>query len=229
MTLIKIKNITKVYENGAVGLKNVDINVEEGEFVFIVGQSGSGKSTLMRLLLREIEVDSGQIIVNDYDLKNIKHAQLPKYRRTIGVVFQDFRLLKDKTVYENVAFAMEVLGKSQKEIRKKVPTVLALVGLNKKAKAYPHQLSGGEQQRTALARAIVNKPDILIADEPTGNLDPETTWDIVTLLDEINQHGTTIVMSTHDKSIVDYMQKRVVTIENGSIIRDDEGGYNYDY
>ncbi len=227
--MIKIKNISKIYENGAVGLRNVNINVQKGEFVFIVGQSGSGKSTLMRSLLREIAVDSGQIIVNDYDLRQIKHRHLPQYRRTIGVVFQDFRLLKDKTVYENVAFAMEVLGKSQREIRKTVPTVLALVGLNKKARSYPNQLSGGEQQRTALARAIVNKPDILIADEPTGNLDPETTWDIVSLLDEINRYGTTIVMSTHDKSIVDYMQKRVIQIENGKIIRDDEGGYNYDY
>ncbi len=226
--MIKIKNVSKIYENGAVGLKNVDIIVEKGEFVFIVGHSGSGKSTLMRSLLREIEVDSGQMIVNGYDLRTIKHSELPYYRRTLGVVFQDFRLLKDKTVYENVAFAMEVLGKSQKEIRKKVPTVLALVGLNKKAKAYPNQLSGGEQQRTALARAIVNKPDILIADEPTGNLDPETTWDIVSLLEEINQYGTTIVMSTHDKSIVDYMQKRVIQIDKGIVIRDDEGGYHYD-
>ncbi len=226
--MIKIKNVSKVYENGAIGMKNVDIEVQKGEFVFIVGHSGSGKSSLMRALLREIEVDSGQMIVNGYDLRRITHSELPYYRRTLGVVFQDFRLLKDKTVYENVAFAMEVLGKSQKEIRKKVPTVLALVGLNKKAKAYPNQLSGGEQQRTALARAIVNKPDILIADEPTGNLDPETTWDIVSLLDEINQYGTTIVMSTHDKSIVDYMQKRVIHIDKGIVIRDDEGGYHYD-
>lgn len=226
--MVEINNVSKVYENGAIGLKNVDIHVDKGEFVFVVGQSGSGKSTLIRALLREIEIDSGEMIVNGYDLKNIKYAQLPKYRRTIGVVFQDFRLLKDKTVYENVAFAMEVIGKGQREIRKKVPIVLALVGLNKKAKAYPNQLSGGEQQRTALARALVNKPDILIADEPTGNLDPETTWDIVSLLDEINQYGTTIVMSTHDKSIVDHMQKRVIAIEKGVIVRDDKGGYHND-
>lgn len=227
--MIKIRNVSKIYENGAVGLRNIDIDIEEGEFVFIVGHSGSGKSSLMRSLLREIEVDSGQITVNGYDLRAIKQNDLPYYRRTLGVVFQDFRLLKDKTVYENVAFAMEVLGKSQREIKKKVPTVLALVGLNKKAKAYPDQLSGGEQQRVSLARAIVNRPDVLIADEPTGNLDPQTTWDIVGLLNEINQHGTTIVMSTHDRSIVDYMQKRVIHIDNGNIIRDDEGGYNNEY
>jgi len=224
--LIQISNVKKIYENGATGLNGVDLHIQQGEFVFIVGSSGSGKSSLIRLLLKETEPTAGRILVNDYDLSKLKRRHLPAFRRSMGVVFQDFRLLKDKTVFENVAFAMQIVEASSREIRRAVPQVLALVGLARKARAYPNQLSGGEQQRTALARAIVNKPPLLIADEPTGNLDPHTAWEIMTLLEDINDRGTTVVIATHAHDIVDEMQKRVVAIKSGVIVRDvKKGGY----
>ncbi|MCL2216744.1 MAG: cell division ATP-binding protein FtsE [Defluviitaleaceae bacterium] len=218
--MIEISNVSKIYENGARGLCDCNLFIEKGEFVFVVGSSGSGKSSLIRLLLKEIEPSSGKIIVDGQDIGKIKHRRLPYYRRKMGVVFQDFRLLKNKTVFENVAFAMQIVQASTREIRRAVPQVLALVGLAKKAKAYPNQLSGGEQQRTALARAIVNKPPILIADEPTGNLDPDTAWEIMTLLEDINDRGTTVVVATHAHDIVDDMQKRVIALKNGELVRD---------
>lgn len=225
--MIHIKNVTKIYENGAEGVKNISLNIERDEFVFVVGSSGSGKSTIIRMLMKEVEPTSGSIIIDKTDITKLEHKEIPYFRRKMGVVFQDFRLLKNKTVYENVAFAMEVTEASHREIRRTVPAVLALVGLQRKAKAYPNQLSGGEQQRCALARAIVNKPPILIADEPTGNLDPDTAWEIMQLLDDINYRGTTVVIATHAKDIVDEMQKRVVTIKNGIILRDvEKGGYS---
>jgi cell division transport system ATP-binding protein len=225
--LIELKNVTKVYENGAEAVNNISLKINQDEFVFIVGSSGSGKSTLIRMLMKEVEPTEGSIYINDTDITQLSRNEIPYLRRQMGVVFQDFRLLKNKTVYENVAFAMEVTEASNREIRRSVPAVLALVGLQRKAKAYPNQLSGGEQQRCALARAIVNKPPILLADEPTGNLDPDTAWEIMQLLDDINYRGTTVVIATHAKDIVDEMQKRVVTIKNGIILRDvEKGGYS---
>ncbi len=222
--MIKMENITKVYENGAVGLRDFNLHIERGEFVFVVGSSGSGKSTFIRLLLKEIEPTDGSIIINGTDITKIKRRQIPYLRRKIGVVFQDFRLLPSKTVYENVAFAMQVVETNPKIIRRNVPQILAMVGLAKKINAYPNQLSGGEQQRVALARAIINRPPILLADEPTGNLDPDTAWEIMDLIQEINRNGTTVVISTHAKDIVDKMQKRVVAINKGLVLRDVEGG-----
>ncbi len=222
--MIKMENVTKVYENGAVGMRDTTLHINKGEFVFVVGSSGSGKSTFMRLLLKEVEPTSGKIIINGTDITKLKRRQIPYLRRKIGVVFQDFRLLPSKTVYENVAFAMQVIETNPKIIRRNVPQILAMVGLGKKANAYPNQLSGGEQQRVALARAIINRPPILLADEPTGNLDPETAWEIMELIQEIHRNGTTVVISTHAKDIVDKMQKRVVTINKGSVLRDIEGG-----
>jgi cell division ATP-binding protein ftsE len=219
-----MENVTKVYENGAVGLKDVSLRIKKGEFAFIVGFSGSGKSTLIRLLLKEVEPSFGKIHIGNTDITSIKRRQIPYLRRRLGVVFQDFRLLPSMTVYENVAFAMQVIESDPEEIRKRVPQVLAMVGLSKKAKAYPNQLSGGEQQRVAIARAIINRPPILLADEPTGNLDPDTAWEIMELIQEINRSGTTVVISTHAKDIVDKMRKRVITISNGTIERDIEGG-----
>ncbi|MBE6013500.1 cell division ATP-binding protein FtsE [Anaeropeptidivorans aminofermentans] len=225
--MIELKNVTKVYENGAEAVNNISLKINQDEFVFIVGSSGSGKSTLIRMLMKEVEPTEGSIYINDTDITQLSRNEIPYLRRQMGVVFQDFRLLKNKTVYENVAFAMEVTEASNREIRRSVPAVLALVGLQRKAKAYPNQLSGGEQQRCALARAIVNKPPILLADEPTGNLDPDTAWEIMQLLDDINYRGTTVVIATHAKDIVDEMQKRVVTIKNGIILRDvEKGGYS---
>jgi len=225
--LIKIENVTKVYPNGSEALKDVSIHIERGDFVFIVGSSGSGKSTLIKLLLKELDVTNGNITINDTLTNDITRRQIPLLRRNLGVVFQDFRLLPNKTVYENVAFAMQVIEAPSKQIRRNVPAVLSLVGLAQKSKSYPNQLSGGEQQRTALARAIVNNPPILIADEPTGNLDPKTAWDIMQLLEDINRRGTTVVMATHAKDIVDTMQKRVVSLKHGEIVRDSrKGGYN---
>ena len=225
--MISIKNVTKIYENGAEGVNNVSLDIEEEEFVFIVGSSGSGKSTLIRMLMKEIEPTSGSIMINGTNLTKLGPQEIPFFRRQLGVVFQDFRLLKNKTVYENVAFAMQVTEASPREIRRAVPAVLAMVGLQKKSKAYPNQLSGGEQQRTALARAIVNKPPILLADEPTGNLDPDNAWDIMQILEDINYMGTTVVIATHAKDIVDEMQKRVISISKGIIQRDvEKGGYS---
>ncbi len=226
--MIKLENVTKVYEdNGAVALRDVSLNIDKGEFVFIVGSSGSGKSTFIKMLLKEVDPTSGSIIIDGMDITTLKRKEIPYLRRKVGVVFQDFRLLSSKTVYENVAFAMQIVEASPKNIRRTVPQVLALVGLSKKAKAYPNQLSGGEQQRVALARAIINKPPILLADEPTGNLDPETAWEIMELLQDINMRGTSVVMATHAKDIVDRMQKRVVTMQKGVVARDvREGGYD---
>ena len=225
--MIRFENTTVVYENGSVGLRNFSATLEKGEFVFVVGSSGSGKSTLVHLLLKEIEPTGGAVLVDGEDLSCFKRRDLPYYRRKLGIVFQDFRLLRNKTVYDNIAFAMQIVQATNREIRKTVPQVLSLVELHKKAKAYPGQLSGGEKQRVALARAIVNKPPYLIADEPTGNLDPDTAWGIMSLLEEINYRGTTVVVATHAKEIVDAMQKRVIGLRNGTLIRDaDKGGYS---
>lgn len=225
--MIEINEVTKIYDNGAKGVDHVSIHIKEGEFVFIVGTSGSGKTTLVRLLLKEAEPTEGSIIIGGSELGKLTRKEMPFYRRKMGVVFQDFRLLPNKTVYENVAFAMQIVEASHRDIRRKVPAVLSLVGLQRKAKAYPNQLSGGEQQRTALARAIVNQPPLLVADEPTGNLDPDTAWEIMSLLEDINDRGTTVVVATHAKDIVDQMKKRVITLKNGVILRDiEQGGYS---
>lgn len=225
--MIQLIDVTKVYENGARGIDNVSLSIEPGEFVFIVGTSGSGKSTMVRLLLKELEPTSGKIFVNGLELGKLTRRQMPDYRRKMGVVFQDFKLLRNKTVYDNVAFAMQIVRSSNREIRRTVPQILSMVGLAKKAKSYPNQLSGGEQQRTALARAIVNRPPLLLCDEPTGNLDPETAWEIMYLLEDINAAGTTVVVATHAKDIVDGMQKRVIGLSNGNIAKDIEKG-SYD-
>ncbi|HHY82606.1 MAG TPA: cell division ATP-binding protein FtsE [Clostridiales bacterium] len=222
--MIQFINVSKVYDNGLQALNNVNISVESGEFVFIVGASGAGKSTLVKLLLKEIEPTEGKIIVNDVDLSRMKRKEIPFYRRGIGVVFQDFRLLPTKTVYENVAFAMEIVEASRKEIRRQVPAVLGMVGLASKANAYPSQLSGGEQQRTALARALVNNPSILIADEPTGNLDAATAAEIMKIINMINHRGTTVIMATHARDIVNSMKKRVITFRKGIVVSDKEKG-----
>jgi cell division transport system ATP-binding protein len=224
--LIQLKNVNKKFANGHVALNDVSLDIENGEFVFLVGTSGAGKSTIIKLMMKELELDSGKLLIDDKDVAKLKRSQIPILRRKMGVVFQDFRLLQDKTVYENVAFAMEVVEASQKEIRRHVPMMLSMVGLSKKSKQYPNQLSGGEQQRVSIARAMVNSPSILVADEPTGNLDPEMSWEIMKLFNEINQKGTTVLMATHDLTIVDRMKKRVVEISDGNIIRDERrGGY----
>lgn len=207
-------------------LNDININIEAGEFVFIVGTSGSGKTSLLKLLLKEIEPTSGSITLGNYNYSKMKRKQIPKLRRKMGVVFQNFRLLKDRTVYENVAFAQRVVETPTRYIRRQVPAMLTLVGLADKYKSYPKQLSGGEQQRVALARALVNKPEILLADEPTGNLDPKNSWEIMRLLEDINKKGTTVVVVTHNKEIVNMMQKRVITLKKGEIISDEKkGGY----
>ena len=225
--MIELRNVKKEYSKGNAALNGVSVKIERGEFVFIVGDSGSGKSTLIRLIMKELNPTDGTIIVNGQNLNRMRHRNIAKYRRGLGVVFQDFRLLKDRNVYENVAFAMRVIEAPGRIIRRNVPAVLSLVGLGQKGRSYPNQLSGGEQQRTALARAIANNPPILICDEPTGNLDPETAYGIMKLLDDINKRGTTIVMATHARDIVDAMQKRVVTLHKGHIIRDiEKGGYS---
>lgn len=221
--MIIFENVSKYY-GGNVGIEDVSISIAKGDFVFLVGPSGAGKSTFIKLILREIEADKGSIRVNGLNVTCISNRQIPKLRRSIGIVFQDFRLLPKKTVEENVAFAMEIIHTSQRTIRRSVPQVLNLVGISSKAKKYPHELSAGEQQRVAIARAVINNPTVLIADEPTGNLDPETAWEIMQLLEQINRRGTTIVMVTHAKDIVDKMGKRVIAIENGRLVRDDRGG-----
>ena len=224
--MILFNRVTKIYDNGVKGINDVTVDIPTGEFAFIVGSSGSGKSTMIKLLLKEYEPTQGEIFVNSRNITKIDPKEVPFLRRQMGVVFQDFRLLSEKTVYENVAFAMRIVGASHREIRRNVPVVLALVGLQRKVKAYPNQLSGGEQQRTALARALVNKPPLLLADEPTGNLDPDTAWEIMSLLEEINDKGTTVVVATHAKEIVNMMKKRVITIKNGIVVRDvRKGGY----
>lgn len=228
--MIEFKNVSKVYDNNVTALKDVDVRIERGEFVFLVGPSGAGKSTFIKMLLKEVEPTSGSIIVNDEtDITKLKRRHVPFYRRKIGVVFQDFRLIQSLNVYENVAFAMRVIEAPHKEIRKRVPMMLSLVGLSNKYKSFPHELSGGEQQRVALARAIVNNPAILIADEPTGNLDPDTANGIMEILNDINRAGTTILMATHAKDIVDIMKKRVIAMEKGTIARDEQRGlYGYE-
>jgi len=222
--VVKLKNVAKTYPNGTVALRDINLKIEKGEFVFFVGPSGSGKSSLIKLLLKEEDSTEGEVFVNGYEVSAMARNEVPYLRRSIGVVFQDFRLLPAKTVYENVAFAMHITEALPKEIRRQVPMALALVGLSRKANMYPNQLSGGEQQRVVLARALVNSPTLLIADEPTGNLDPETSSDIMKLLCEVNHRGTTIIVATHEKSLVDEMKKRVVSISKGLIVRDQEKG-----
>lgn len=225
--IISMKKVFKKYENNALALNNINVNIYKGEFVFIVGPSGAGKSTFMRLLLHETLPTTGTVTINGYNIMTMKNQQIPYLRRSLGIVFQDYRLLPDKTVYENIAFAMQVIEAPRRLIQHRVNNVLDIVGLKDKYKCFPNQLSGGEQQRVAIARAIVNQPSIVIADEPTGNLDPETTWDIMEIFHRINQSSTTIVMATHNKEIVDTMQRRVLTIENGRIARDvAQGGYD---
>ena len=218
--MITFENVTKSYGNGAPALSNLNIEIEDGEFVFVVGTSGSGKSTFIKLLLKELEPTEGKIIVNDTELRKLRSGKTAKYRRKVGVVFQDFRLLKDRNVYENIAFAQRVIGVSTREIKKNVPRMLSLVGLSEKYKSFPNELSGGEQQRVALARALVNKPALLLADEPTGNLDPGNSWEIMKLLDEIIKQGTTVVVVTHNMEIVERMQKRVITMKKGIKVSD---------
>lgn len=222
--MIELRNVTKVYGNSLRALDNVNITIQNGEFVFIVGASGAGKSTLIKLLLKETEPTEGSVIVNDMDLQRMRDRDIPYYRRNLGVVFQDFRLLPDRTVYENVAFAMEVVEASGREIRRQVPAVLGMVGLASKANSYPNQLSGGEQQRTSLARALVNNPSILIADEPTGNLDPATAKEIMKIINMVNFRGTTVIMATHAKDIVNSMKKRVITFQKGVVVSDQRKG-----
>lgn len=222
--VIYLDNVSKVYSTGSPALNGITLNIGRGEFVFIVGDSGSGKSTLIKLLLRELTATSGSVYVMGHDLARLKHMQVPKFRRNIGVVFQDFRLLNDRNVYENVAFAQRIVEVPSAEIRRNVPTILATVGLAGKYKAKTKQLSGGEQQRVALARALINNPSILLADEPTGNLDPKNSWEIMRLLEEINESGTTVVVVTHNREIVNAMKKRVVTMKKGVIVSDEEGG-----
>jgi cell division transport system ATP-binding protein len=218
--MIELKEVTKEYSKGIAALNGVSLKIEQGEFVFIVGDSGSGKSTLIRLLLKELEPTSGTIQVMGKDLSKMKHRAIPYYRRKMGVVFQDFRLLKDRNVYENIAFALRVTETPTRVLKKKVPAALSLVGLAQKYKSYPKELSGGEQQRVAIARAIVNEPSILLADEPTGNLDPANSWEIMKLLDEAHKRGTTIVVVTHNHEIVNAMKKRVITMQKGNIVSD---------
>ena len=224
--IIVLDQVSKSYATGAPALNGVSLTVKQGEFVFIVGDSGSGKSTLIKLLLRELTPTSGEIYVNGQNLNELKRRNVPKYRRNLGVVFQDFRLLKDRNVYENVAFAQRIIQVPNREIRKNVPSILSVVGLGGKYKAKPRHLSGGEQQRVALARALINRPPILLCDEPTGNLDPKNSWEIMKLLEQINKKGTTVLVVTHNREIVNEMQKRVITMKKGIIISDEEkGGY----
>lgn len=224
--IIYLENVSKSYSTGAPALNGVTLGIGKGEFVFVVGDSGSGKSTLIKLLLRELTATSGSVYVMGNDLAKLKHRQIPKFRRNLGIVFQDFRLLNDRNVYENVAFAQRIVETPVNEIRRNVPAILATVGLAGKYKAKTRQLSGGEQQRVALARALVNSPSILLADEPTGNLDPKNSWEIMRLLEEINASGTTVVVVTHNREIVNTMRKRVVTMKKGIIVSDEEkGGY----
>lgn len=224
--IILLENVSKSYTAGVPALNGINLHINKGEFVFVVGDSGSGKSTLIKLLLRELVPTSGRIFVNGTDVVRLKRRKIPKFRRSLGVVFQDFRLLKDRNVYENVAFAQRIIQMPSREIRKNVPAMLSRVGLAGKYKAKPKQLSGGEQQRVALARALVNRPEILLADEPTGNLDPKNSWEIMNLLEKINNDGTTVLVVTHNREIVNAMQKRVITMKKGLIVSDEEkGGY----
>ena len=224
--MIKLEHVSKSYTAGIPALNDVSLDIEEGEFVFIVGDSGSGKSTLIKLLLKELEPTEGTITINNKKLNKIKRRQIPKFRRNIGVVFQDFRLFKDRNIYDNVAFAQKVIGESNRSIKKNVPSMLSMVGLAAKYRSYPRQLSGGEQQRVAIARALINEPKILLADEPTGNLDNHNAWEIMKLLEEINSRGTTVVVVTHNLEIVKAMNKRVITMKKGVVVEDSEGDYS---
>ena len=224
--IIAMDHISKQYSTGVEALSDVSIRIHKGKFVFVVGKSGSGKSTFIKLLLKELNPTEGRIFVGGRQVTNLKRKQVSLYRRKIGVVFQDFRLLKNKTVFENVAFAQEIIGMTKRDIARNVPIMLEMVGLKGKEKMYPHELSGGEQQRVAIARALINQPTILLADEPTGNLDPKTAWDIMMLLEEVNKMGTTVVVVTHNNDVVDVMQKRVINLEDGVLVRDEKkGGY----
>ena len=218
--MIEISNVSKTYETGNKALRNVNITIKDGEFVFIVGRSGSGKTTLLKILLKETEPTYGRVVVNDMNLQRMPRRYVPKYRRRLGFVFQDFRLLKDRTVFENVAFAQRVIGGSSRKIKESVPEMLQMVGLSSKYKFYPGQLSGGEQQRVAIARALINKPEVLLADEPTGNLDNQNAEEIMRLLEEINGKGTTVIVVTHSREIVERMKKRVITMEKGTVVSD---------
>lgn len=221
--MIIFEDVTKLYGVN-VGVENINVKIDKGDFVFLVGPSGAGKSTFIKLILKELDEDKGKIIVNGMEVTGMSNRKIPKLRRSIGIVFQDFRLLPNKTVEENVAFAMEILHVSQRSIKRNVPQVLSMMGIASKAKKYPHELSAGEQQRVAIARAVINNPTVLIADEPTGNLDPDMAWEIMQLLDQINKRGTTVVMVTHARDIVDRMEKRVIAINKGKIVRDHRGG-----
>ena len=225
--MIRLSDVVKEYESGTTALKGISLRIEDGEFVFLVGPSGSGKSTIIKLLTGEITPTAGQIAVNGFSLTNIAERQIPLLRRSVGVIFQDFRLIEKKTVYENLGFAMRAVGSSPREIKKRIPYVLELVGLEEKTDRYPNELSGGEQQRVAIARALINNPSTIIADEPTGNLDPARSLEIMRLLERINQLGTTMVVVTHEKDLVNQFKKRVVTLEQGAITSDGDGvGYN---
>ena len=227
--MLIMNDVSKVYPGGSVALQDVNVHIEPGEFVFVVGPSGAGKSTFIKMLFREVLPTTGSIFVNGMDILALSPKEIPFMRRQLGIIFQDYRLLPDRTVYENVAFAMQVIEAPHRKIKRQVMNMLDLVGLRHRANAYPNELSGGEQQRIAIARAIVNDPVFVIADEPTGNLDPETSWDIMEIFKEINETGTTIVMATHDKEVVDAMGKRVIAIEHGRIVRDEkEGVYGYE-
>ena len=223
--MIKLEHVSKSYSAGVPALNDVSLDIDEGEFVFIVGNSGSGKSTLIKLLLKELEPTEGTITINNRKLNTIKRRQIPKFRRNIGVVFQDFRLLKDRNIYDNVAFAQKVIGESNRSIKKNVPSMLSMVGLAAKYRSYPKQLSGGEQQRVAIARALINEPKILLADEPTGNLDNSNAWEIMRLLEEINSRGTTVLVVTHNLEIVKKMNNRVITMKKGVVIDDSKGDF----
>ena len=223
--MIRLIDVHKEYDNGTKALKGVNVRIDDGEFVFLVGPSGSGKSTLIKLITAEIAPTDGRVMVNGFNLNNITPRQVPQMRRTLGVIFQDFRLIEKKTVYENLSFAMRAIGASNRELRRRIPYVLQLVGLDQKGDRFPGQLSGGEQQRVAIARALVNNPSMIIADEPTGNLDPQRSLEIMMLLERINELGTTVLVVTHEKNLVNRFNKRVVTIENGRLISDETGGY----
>jgi len=222
--MIKLENVTKEYSNGTIAIKNISFKIDQGEFAFLIGSSGAGKSSIIKLLFREEKATQGDVIVNGYELNKLMRKEIPMLRRSMGIVFQDFRLLPDRNIYDNVAYSMHITEATPRRIRKQVPMALALVGLSRKSDSYPHELSGGEQQRVGLARALINNPSLIIADEPTGNLDPESSFEIMDLLDEINQRGTTVLVITHEKNIVDRMQKRVIEINNGIIIRDEMKG-----
>ena len=222
--MIEFKDVSKVYANGTVALENINLTIEDGEFVFIVGASGAGKTTLMKLLLREEKPTSGSLIVGDYDLVRVPNRKVPYYRRQLGMVFQDFRLFEKKTVFENVAFAMRVIGERSNVIKSRVPTILSIVGLSDKYKSFPTELSGGEQQRVSLARALANNPSIIIADEPTANIDPRMKLEIMNLLMKINRRGKTVIVVTHEKNIVDFFKQRVVTLRGGHLVEDKVGG-----